>query len=96
MNKEKMQDIKERLDLFPSNMNKPAQKAYCELFDYIANLEQQCKKQKEVIDKAIEYINNLECLHIGIGENEYNLDKMYGSTKNYVRDLLEILKGSDK
>ena len=62
------------------------------LLDYIANLEQQCKKQKEVIDKAIEYINNLECLHIGIGENEYNLDKMYGSTKNYVRDLLEILK----
>lgn len=29
------------------------------LLDYIANLEQQCKKQKEVIDKAIEYI--LEC-----------------------------------
>ena len=27
------------------------------LLDYIANLEQQCKKQKEVIDKAIEYIN---------------------------------------
>ena len=26
------------------------------LLDYIANLEQQCKKQKEVIDKAIEYI----------------------------------------
>lgn len=29
MDKEKMQDIKERLDLFPSNMNEPAQKAYC-------------------------------------------------------------------
>lgn len=51
MDKEKMQDIKERLDSFPSNMNEPAQKAYCELFDYIANLEQQCEKQKEVIDK---------------------------------------------
>ena len=35
MDKEKMQDIKERLDLFPSNMNEPAQKAYCELFDYL-------------------------------------------------------------
>lgn len=46
-----MQDIKERLDLFPSNMNESAQKAYCELFDYIDNLEQRCKKQKEVIDK---------------------------------------------
>lgn len=40
MNKEKMQDIKERLDLFPDNMNKPAQEAYYELFDYIKNLEQ--------------------------------------------------------
>lgn len=56
MNKEKMQDIKERLDLFPSNMNEPAQKAYCELFDYIANLEQQCKKQKEIIDKIMNLI----------------------------------------
>lgn len=26
------------------------------LLDYIANLEQQCKKQKEVIDKVIEYL----------------------------------------
>ncbi len=58
MNKEKMQDIKERLDLFPSNMNEPAQKAYCELFDYIANLEQQCKKQKEVIDKAVSILKD--------------------------------------
>lgn len=56
MDKEKMQDIKERLDLFPSNMNEPAQKAYCELFDYIENLEQQCKKQKEVFDKIMNLI----------------------------------------
>ena len=27
------------------------------LLDYIANLEQQCKKQKEVNDKAVKYIN---------------------------------------
>ena len=67
-----------------------------EIIKEIEQLQQQCRKQKEVTDKAIEYINNLECLHIGIGENEYNLDKMYGSTKNYVRDLLEILKGSDE
>lgn len=58
MNKEKMQDIKERLDLFPSNMNEPAQKAYCELFDYINHLEQQCKKQKEVIDKAVSILKD--------------------------------------
>lgn len=74
MNKEKMQDIKERLDLFPSNMNKPAQKAYCELFDYIANLEQQCKKQKEVIDKAREY--NKKNIH------SYTLDKILKVSDN--------------
>ena len=28
-----------------------------EVVDYINNLEQQCKKQREVIDKAVEYIN---------------------------------------
>ena len=28
------------------------------LLDYIANLEQQCKKQKEVIDKAIEWVRD--------------------------------------
>ena len=39
-------------------MNEPAQKAYCELFDYIANLEQQCKKQKEVIDKAVSILKD--------------------------------------
>ena len=27
-----------------------------EIVDYINNLERQCKKQKEVIDKAIEYL----------------------------------------
>ena len=65
---------------------------FIELFNEMSNWKEESQKQKEAIDKAIEYINNLECLHIGIGENEYNLDKMYGSTKNYVRDLLEILK----
>lgn len=71
MNKEKMQDIKERLDLFPSNMNEPAQKAYCELFDYINHLEQQCKKQKEVIDKTREYIQKM--FETGFYNDDYYL-----------------------
>ena len=29
---------------------------YCLVHNKIVNLEQQCKKQKEVIDKAIEYL----------------------------------------
>ena len=90
MNKEKMQDIKERLDLFPSNMNKPAQKAYCELFDYIANLEQQCKKQKEVIDKAIKYIDDLRDESVE-RQGFYNCfpDDLYISD---IDELLDILK----
>lgn len=83
MDKEKMQDIKERLDLFPSNMNEPAQKAYCELFDYINHLEQQCKKQKEVIDKAIEYIDKEIYYCLSSGDN----------INVYLDNLLDILKG---
>lgn len=81
MNKEKkMQDIKERLDLFPSNMNEPAQKAYCELFDYINNLEQQVQKQKEVIDKIFSRITLLKMEDISI---EFN---------KVLDELLDILK----
>ena len=86
MDKEKMQDIKERLDLFPSNMNEPAQKAYCELFDYIANLEQQCKKQKEVIDKAIEYIEKDY-----YSKNTFDIDNI-GMTTNKLLQVRNILK----
>lgn len=91
MDKEKMQDIKERLDLFPSNMNEPAQKAYCELFDYIANLEQQCKKQKEVIDKAIEYINgNKDKYYQDWGQDDGDNDIYLGEYE--IKELLDILK----
>lgn len=38
---------------------------------YIANLEQQCKKQKEVIDKAIEYINKM--FETGFYNDDYYL-----------------------
>lgn len=53
---------------------------YVDYDNEIYELEQQCKKQKEVIDKAIEYINNhdLTC-------NENWLVQ-------YERELLDILK----
>lgn len=91
MNKEKMQDIKERLDLFPSNMNEPAQKAYCELFDYIANLEQQCKKQRKVIDDCKEEISNL--LNI-INEN-YNELKCTSDEWDYINSILSSIGGKE-
>ena len=79
-----MQDIKERLDLFPSNMNEPAQKAYCELFDYINNLEQQCKKQKELIDKIFSRITL------------WKMEDITMETTKVLNELLDILKEVSK
>ena len=50
-------------------------------------LEQQCKKQKEVIDKAIEYIN--KCIS---SPDIYERFISNGETKK----LLELLEGDDK
>lgn len=51
----------------------------------ITDLKQQCKKQKEVIDKANEYI-----------ENRYDYEQnvlMYTFDKDNLKELYEILKG---
>lgn len=84
MDKEKMQDIKERLDLFHSNMNEPAQKAYCELFDYIANLEQQCKNQKEVIDKI-----NLIIKGVAYGGSEDYYMEKFSKINELIKEVQE-------
>lgn len=52
------------------------------LLDYIKNLEQLVKKQKEVIDKAIEYIN----------ENVYEDDNGCGDYWWEIADKGELLK----
>lgn len=99
MDKEKMQEIKERLDLFPSNMNEPAQKAYCELFDYINNLEQQVKKQKEAINKIDNYINNYDVFKVFSfplmkrwEEQQVKSSIDYEFKTSLVKDLKDILK----
>ena len=52
---------------------------------YIEHLEQQCKKQKEVIDEAIEYINdNLTISSILDGKKYYTIN-------NYSFDYKELL-----
>ena len=51
----------------------------------IDKLEQQCKKQKEVIDKAIEYIND-----------DYVNGIIDGLSWLEVRNLLDILKEASK
>lgn len=62
------------------------------LINEIKVLEQQCKKQKEVIDKAIEYINKYESIKAYYeyidedGYDEYNYDE------DFKKELLDILK----
>ena len=59
------------------------------LLDYIANLEQQCKKQKEVIDKAI------ETLEKGITFCENDSQGIYDKCNiaiNREKKVLDILK----
>ena len=58
-------------------------------------LEQQCKKQKEVINNAIEHINKYESIRAYYeyidedGYEEYNCDE------DFKKESLDILKGSD-
>ena len=59
---------------------------------WLNNLQQQCKKQKEVIDKAIEYIKKYESIKAYYeyidedGYDEYNYDE------DFKKELLDILK----
>lgn len=53
--------------------------------DYIEQLEQQCKKQREVIDKAIELLNNPWSFESGNKE----VDEI---TYNKKRKVIDILK----
>lgn len=89
MNKEEIKEILEELENMyeiseleeqVNNINK--------IRDYIINLQQENKKYKEVIDKAIEYINHFS------KESEV---KIYGLPKckvfiGDIEQLLEILK----
>ena len=67
-----------------------------DVVDYINELEQQCKKQKEVIDNTIEYINKYESIKAYYeyidedGYDEYNYDE------DFKRELLDILKEVSK
>lgn len=71
------------------------------LLEYIEQLEQQCRKQKEIIDKAIEYITSYESISIiqGLTDTKDNkqLDEktMVEMTNRYLLvhdELLQILE----
>ena len=58
---------------------------------YIEHLEQQCKKQKEVIDKAIEYINeNKDKYYQDWGQDDSSYDTYLDEYE--IKKLLDILK----
>lgn len=64
---------------------------YCLVHNKIINLEQQCKKAKEVIDKVNEYIQKRFYFNEETGE--YSL--LHTIDKDNIKELLDILKGSD-
>ena len=55
-----------------------------DVVDYINELENQCKKQKEVIDKAIKYIKSYKTDYSPYELSDYN-----------IRQILDILKKED-
>lgn len=58
--------------------------------DYVEELEQQCKKQKEVINKAIEYISNKKAI---INTDVIRIFDLFGiDEQGYTNELLDILK----
>lgn len=59
---------------------------YCIVHNKIVNLEQQCKKQKEVIDKAKLYINSTKYSDI-TGLEKYSIKDFW-----FIEELLDILK----
>ena len=59
------------------------------LLDYIANLEQQYRKQKEVIDKAIELLGNYK--HYSTPDEKQNSDN-----EDLVNNAFDILKEVSK
>lgn len=66
---------------------------FIELFNEMENWKEESKKQKEVIDKAMEYINkNLILVSILDGVKTFGLNSY---TFDY-KELLEILTGEDK
>lgn len=99
MNKEEIEYYLKRIDELGAKLTGEDKKTYAWLI-YCCNqcaklsneAEEQCKKQKEVIDKAIEYINKYESIKAYYeyidedGYDEYNYDE------DFKKELLEILK----
>lgn len=63
-----------------------------EILDYISNLEQQCKQQKEVIDKANEVIDKMINIGYSSGFTQYcatGEDSEFGTRAKIIKDILK-------
>ena len=63
------------------------------LLEYISNLQNQVQKQKEIIDKAIEYIKHYETIRGYYEYEECGYDE-YNYEEDLKEELLDILKES--
>ena len=59
------EEIKEKLDLFPDNMNDIAKEAYYQLENYITNLQQKVDQLENIRKEVIEYIKDNACYSEG-------------------------------
>ena len=99
MEKEEIKDYLKRVDELGTKLTGEDKETYTWLiygYNQCAKLlnekEQQCKKQKEVIDKAIKYINkceNIKAYYEYIDEDGYD---EYNYDEDFKRELLDILK----
>lgn len=77
--------------IFAQLSSLPNANQYVEVTNYIEHLEQQCEKQKEIINKAIEYVEwNKDKAKFDNNTKEY--DNYTFLNEENINDLLEILK----
>ena len=68
---------------------------FMELFNEMINWKEENKKQKEVIDNTIEYINKYESIkayYEYIDEDKYD---EYNNDEDFKKELLHILQGDN-
>lgn len=105
MNKEEIEEYLKRIDELGTKLIGEDKETYAWLIygvnqcaKLLNETEQQCKKQKEVIDNAIEYIKETK-----LKEFEKSYGKRYGKTFtqaeiivcNMILDKMQELQGSD-
>lgn len=104
MNKEKIEEYLKRIDELGTKLTGEDKETYAWLIQgfnqcvkWLNETEQQCEKQKEVIDKAIEYIKETK-----LKEFEKSYGKRYGKTFiqaevivcNMILNKMQELQGS--